>query len=183
MDRIIRIIIFFILIIIFLIISIFIFYSIRKRYKKNRMYYDVKVIFDKLIKQNVNITYERKNNQEYDFILTTTKYLYYVKLIPNFYNEDICINSELKWTFGKSLSNEKKKDIKINEGLVRLDLIKEKNGKKPRKLFIVYPDAKTLLMVVNECEYEFVNNDSDVYGSKIITYTNLKNDPLSSIDF
>ena len=88
----------------------------------------------------------------------------------------------MKWNYGKNIGIENKKEVKENEELIRLDIKKEKNGKKPRKLFIIYPDAKSLIMVVNECEYEFVDSDTDVYGNNIITYNYFINNLFNSIE-
>ncbi len=183
MKLLINFLIFLILVISLIVIILLFFHSIKKKRIFDKMNFDINEALNQLVNQNNNkYSYVRFTNEPYDYILTSTKYQYYIKIIPNFKNEDICINSALKWNLGKSLATENKREVKINEDLIRLDLKKEKNGKKPRKLFIIYPDAKSLIMIVNECEYEFVTSDTDVYGSHIITYNDLKNNLSNSIE-
>lgn len=166
-----------------LVVGLLIFHSIKKGRILDRMYIEVNEALKKLVEQSNNkYSYEKFTNEVYDFTLTSNKFQYYIKIIPNLNNEDICIYSALKWNFGKTLGVENKKEVKLNEELIRLDVKKEKNGKKPRKLFIIYPDAKSLIMVVNECEYEFVDSDTDVYGNNIITYDYFISNLLNSIE-
>ena len=71
---------------------------------------------------------------------------------------------------------------KKNVELIRFDSKKDKH-KSPRKLFIIYPSAPSILMIVNECEYEIVNSSTDVYGNNIITFENLKKELSQAIEF
>ena len=43
-----------------------------------------------------------------------------------------------------------------------------------KKLYVIYPNARTLLKYINECEMIFINPNTDVYGTNIITYAELK---------
>ncbi len=169
--------------IVIIILFFFFFHKMQIKRKNERLYTDITKIFDDIKAQKDNFSYEKSYINGCDYILTTSKYKYYVKVIKNFNEDDICINSALKWNFGKALCSNKSKDVKENVDLIRLDLQKEKNGKKPRKLFIIYPSAKSILMIVNECEYEFVDSSTDVYGNNIVTYENLKKDFSQAIDF
>lgn len=166
-----------------LVLVLFFVHKFKINRRNEKLYTDITKIFDNIKSQKENFSYEKSNMNECDYILTTAKYKYFVKIIKNFNEDDICINSALKWNFGKALCSDKSKDVKENVDLIRLDLKKEKNGKKPRKLFIIYPSAKSILMIVNECEYEFVNSSTDVYGNNIVTYENLKKDFSQAIDF
>ena len=67
-----------------------------------------------------------------------------------------------------------------DESLNMLDGIEEpmhaefKNeSKHVEKLFIIYPNARQLLIALNECEYAFISKDTNVYGAKLITYQDL----------
>ena len=183
MELLINFLIIIMVVIVLLIIILIIIHSVKKKRIIDRMNIEVNAALKQLVEQSNNkYSYEKISNEVYDYILTSNKYQYYIKVIPNLNNEDICINSALKWNLGKSLATENKREVKINEDLIRLDLKKEKNGKKPRKLFIIYPDAKSLIMVVNECEYEFVDSDTDVYGNNIITYNYFINNLFNSIE-
>ena len=59
-----------------------------------------------------------------------------------------------------------------------LDLKDEKKEKKKYmkniKMYIVYPNARSLLMYINECEMKFVNPNTDVYGTNVVTYQELE---------
>ena len=60
------------------------------------------------------------------------------------------------------------------EGLMRMD---EENERNAKRLYIVYPNARTLLKYINECEMVFIHPDTDVYGTNIISYVALKENP------
>ena len=139
-------------------------------------------VFDKIQKENSDFSYRKSNIPVYDYILTTKKYRYYVKIIMNKNNSDIFINSAMVWNFGKTLCDEKGKEVKKNVELIRFDSKKDKH-KSPRKLFIIYHSAPSILMIVNECEYEIVNSSTDVYGNNIITFENLKKELSQAIEF
>ena len=57
--------------------------------------------------------------------------------------------------------------------LMRLDL----EDPKSRKLYIIYPNATSLLKYINECEMVFVRPETDVYGTNVISYAGLKEKP------
>ena len=48
--------------------------------------------------------------------------------------------------------------------------VKLSSNYKPYKIFLIYPNARSLLRYINECEMEFVYPQTDVYGARIITY-------------
>lgn len=126
-----------------------------------------------------NIKYEaieKPKHQEalaYDYTLETNNYIYYIKVVPNFNNDEICVNNSVKWQTRRSYKDEHVRFVSNIDLLMRLDL-ENKNNKKARKLYIIYPNAKSLLKYINECELEFVHYNTDVYGAKIITYLDLK---------
>ena len=49
----------------------------------------------------------------------------------------------------------------------------EKQYMKSVKMYIIYPNAKSLLMYINECEMKFVNPNTDVYGTRVVTFQEL----------
>ena len=55
---------------------------------------------------------------------------------------------------------------------MRMDIKNE--GKEIKKLFIIYPNSRALLKVINECEMVFIDPKTDIYGSTIITYRQLE---------
>ncbi len=115
---------------------------------------------------------EHVKKPTHDFYFESKENIYYIKMIYNFGNQEICINNAIKWQLRKY--NEKLEHMTFVEGvepLMRLDLTNP--TKKEHKLFIVYPNTRALLKVINECEMVFVYPDTDVYGSRVIPYKKL----------
>ena len=44
------------------------------------------------------------------------------------------------------------------------------------KLYVIYPESKRLMKVINECEMVFIKPDVDIYGSRVINYLTMKED-------
>lgn len=111
----------------------------------------------------------------HDFYFENEKHIYYIKVIYNFSNQEICINNAIKWQLRKL--GEVKQNMTFVEDiepLMRLEL--ENSIKKEHKLFIIYPNVTALLKVINECEMAFVYPDTDVYGAQVIPYKKLIED-------
>ena len=45
--------------------------------------------------------------------------------------------------------------------------------KKNKKIFLIYPNARLLLMYINECEMKFVTPKTNINGSNVITFVDL----------
>lgn len=94
----------------------------------------------------------------------------YICIVYNPKCSEILINSRNKWQI---------KENPTDESLVFLDEIVEpmmseiKDEKEVRKLFIIYPNARQLMIAINECEYAFVYPKTDVYGASVVTYNRL----------
>lgn len=94
----------------------------------------------------------------------------YVCIIYNPKCNEILINSKIKWQI---------KENPTDESLVFIDNIVEpmmseiSDEKEVKKLFIIYPNARQLMIATNECEYAFVYPKTDVYGASVITYNRL----------
>lgn len=74
-----------------------------------------------------------------------------------------------------------KKKAKKEEEMTFSDLELDIEGKKEEKqymknikMYIVYPNARSLLMYINECEMKFVNPNTDVYGTRVVTFQELE---------
>jgi len=107
------------------------------------------------------------------FYFEDAENIYYIKVIYNFSNQEICINNAIKWQLRRL--GEIKGTLSFVEGvepLMRLDLANTQ--KKEHKLFIIYPNVTALLKVINECEMVFVYPDTDVYGAQVISYKKLE---------
>ena len=66
------------------------------------------MIFENIIAQNpdTNCEYEKIFNKQYDYILKTPKFNYYIKVVPNLSNQEICVNNSVKWQLRKSFNDE-----------------------------------------------------------------------------
>lgn len=121
--------------------------------------------------QDYRIEYVKKDT--HDFYFEDAENIYYIKVIYNFSNQEICINNAIKWQLRRL--GEIKGTLSFVEGvepLMRLDLANTQ--KKEHKLFIIYPNVTALLKVINECEMVFVYPDTDVYGAQVISYKKLE---------
>ena len=146
--------------------------NISKKNSVKKMYEDIEKLFNSIIPENKDgYKFERKTNLEYDYLFETPNYIYYIKVIPNSGNQEICVNNSVKWQLRKSFNDESMRFVQNVEGLMRLEVEKQKNVK---KLYIIYPNARSLLKYINECEMIFIHPDTDVYGCNIIPYILLK---------
>ncbi|MCM1131673.1 MAG: hypothetical protein NC310_08405 [Roseburia sp.] len=164
-------------VILVLVIATFSFIVINKKKIQNRKN-DIIKLFANACKEkgieDYKIEYVKKDT--HDFYFEDQNNIYYIKVIYNFSNQEICINNAIKWQLRK-LGNHNNETMSFVEGiepLMRLDLTKTE--KKEHKLFIVYPNVTALLKVINECEMVFVYPDTDVYGSQVISYKRLIED-------
>lgn len=112
----------------------------------------------------------------YDFYYEDDNDIIYIKIVNNPYNREICINNAIKWQIRSYGASDEMVFVEGIDGLMRLDL--QYNGKNQKKLYIVYPQARSLLKVINECEMVFIYPNTDVYGAKVITYRALKENPI-----
>ncbi len=145
-------------------------------FNKNRirkMRNQIEEIFNDYVKKHFDYKFEIVPKAEYDYIFETIRFRYYVKVVPNFNNQEITVNNSVKWQLRKSFNDESLRFVDGIEPLMRMELPANDN-KINKKLYIVYPNARTLLKYINECEMEFVHPDTDVYGTNIITYINLR---------
>ncbi len=155
-------------------IGVFIFIQKKKDQKRKN---DILRLFTNACKakgiEEYKLEYVKKDT--YDFYFEDSKNIYYVKVIYNLSNQEICINNAIKWQLRRL--SDKIETFSFVEGvepLMRLDLTNTE--KKEHKLFIIYPDITAILKVINECEMVFVYPDTDVYGAKVISYSKLLED-------
>ncbi len=121
-------------------------------------------------------TLEHAKKETYDYYFEGPNHIYFVKVIYNFANHEICINNAIKWQLRRINENqEKTMFVEGIEALMRFDF--GKTSKKAHKLFIIYPNTRALLKVINECEMVFVYPDTDVYGANVVSYKRLVENP------
>ncbi|MBE6137815.1 MAG: hypothetical protein E7176_05410 [Erysipelotrichaceae bacterium] len=147
--------------------------------KKNSiltMYNDIEGLFEDIINSNPNLNckFDRFNTTDYDYIFSTPAYDYYIKIVPNMSNQEICVNNAVKWQLRKSFNDQTLRFVEGIDGLMKMEMDETKAYK---KLFIVYPNARSLLKYINECEMVFVSPTTDVYGTNIIPYLAIKENP------
>ncbi len=123
-------------------------------------------------KEITKYTLQYLKKADYDVYFESEKSIYYVKVILNPSSQEICINNAVQWQVRK-LNDPNGHIVFVEkiESLMRLDL--KNKEKKEHKLFIIYPNTRALLKVINECEMVFVYPDTDVYGASVVTYHNL----------
>ena len=162
-------------ILIVLMIVLIILYNVYTKQRKAKMYKDVYDALNSLkIKSRENeFEVKRSNEKSYDYIFKTPNNVFYIKIIPNFSNHEICINNSVKWQIRKSFGDDSLNFVEGVEDLMRLEF-SEKNSK---KLYVIYPNAKALLKYINECEMVFVKPETDVYGATVISYQAIKDIP------
>lgn len=123
-------------------------------------------------KEITKYTLQYLKKADYDVYFESEKSIYYVKVILNPGSQEICINNAVQWQIRKlNDPNGHLVFVEKIESLMRLDL--KNKEKKEHKLFIIYPNTRALLKVINECEMVFVYPDTDVYGASVVTYQNL----------
>ena len=157
----------FVLLIIFLIVSGIV---------KNRLIRKMKREIDEYlnkIKDEREGSLEHEEKDEYDYKLITKKKIYFIKIIPNLSNQEITVNNSVKWQLRKAINDTTLRYVENVEPLMRMDVPSKIDDKETVKLYIIYPNARTLLIYVNECEMKFVSPKTDVYGTNIVTFANL----------
>ncbi|MBQ7642172.1 MAG: hypothetical protein IJS83_06850 [Acholeplasmatales bacterium] len=170
-----------------LLIALIILLNILNRRRIKNMFTNVYNLLNQIVnldKDNSElnrIEYDLKKNQKppYDFVLKTEGYIYYIKVVDNHSGYEICVNNSVKWQIRKTFADESMNFVSDIEELMRMELPREDSTRIPKKLYIIYPGARSLLRYINECEMEFIHPTTDVYGTNIITYNDLK----ENIDF
>ena len=158
-----------------LMIVLIVLYNVYTKQRKAKMYKDVYDTLNSLkIKSRENeFEIKKSNDKSYDYIFKTPNNVFYIKIIPNFSNYEICINNSVKWQIRKSFGDDSLNFVEGVEDLMRMEF-SERNAK---KLYVIYPNAKALLKYINECEMVFVKPETDVYGASVVSYQAIKEIP------
>lgn len=154
-----------------------------KHHRRRKMLKDMLDYFNKSIQEKriAVANLELVKNKPFDILFETRGNIYLVKMISNYSNNEICINSALKWQIR---ANAMDNSMRMLEGIEGLMTMKAKDIKKKiRKVFVVYPNAHSLLKYINECEMIFVEPETDVYGATVVTYNKLLENNSSVFDF
>lgn len=141
--------------------------------KKRNAYKNVRSILLQIAGfENVKLS----NNKAFDYEMNYNDKIYLVKLIYNPKEYEINVNSKNYWQINKGIVSSRKTGEKL-EGvydLINFNVKENCYEGKVVKLYVIYPNSKSLLKVINECEMEFIKPKTDIYGCKITTYYNIK---------
>ena len=87
------------------------------------------------------------------------------------------LSSSTKWSIKKTYEDSYSKFVPRVDKLARFDPPYE-GGLVIRRMYIVYPLAKSILRYINDCEMEFIHYDTDINGANIVTYLELKDEKI-----
>lgn len=141
--------------------------------RKTKMYLQIEAALDEYVKSHPGSEYVKSDVLEYDYVLSTAQAKYYIMVVPNFHCGELFLSSSTKWSIKRSYEEETSRFVPRIDKLARFDPPYE-GGKEIKRIYIIYPTAKSILRYINDCEMEFIHYDTDVNGSYLITYYELK---------
>lgn len=154
----------FIIIAIIVIVLIAILTTVYKFIEKKKNF---KKIIDKFASLGYIVTFNQNN--VYDMTIEKDNQKTFVKVIFNPKRDEINVNSKEYFQLNHGVVSSRKKGEKI-EGVYDLLRLKVKDEK---KLYLIYPSSKRLMKVLNECEMDFIDNNTDIYGAKMWQFDQL----------
>ena len=121
---------------------------------------------------------EVKKNKAFDFIAKKNGKTYLVKTVFFFCQDEINVNSKDYWQANHGAVSSRKKGEKVPNvyDLVNYDLKLNGYDENTIKLYVIYPQATTLMKVINECEMVMIKPNVDCHGAKLTNFTNLQRD-------
>ena len=141
--------------------------------RKKKMFQAIEGLLNEYVKADpLYAKLDRVNMPEYDYILTTRELKLYIMVIPNFTCGEICINAPTKWQFRRTYKDDIMRFVPRVDKLMRFDPPSEV-GLRCKRLYIIYPNSKSLLRYINEFEMEFVRPETDLNGTSVVTYQEL----------
>ena len=167
------------LVVIFFLVVLGITNSVLSNVKYKNMINSTELALKQLIedrKLTESATLKLALKKEYDFYFESRTHIYYIKVVPNFKNYEISVNNKTRWQIIDRKNDGKLKYVENISELMNYN-ITFASKKIVKKLYIIYPNAISLVKYINECELAFIYPDTDVYGCNIITYQNLKEHP------
>ena len=156
--------------------TIFLIFFLRKR-RRNKMYTSIENALEKYVRSNADSKLEKLYLPEYDYILQTSKSKTYIMVVPNYSCGELFLSSSTKWSIKKTYEDSYSKFVPRVDKLARFDPPYE-GGLVIRRMYIVYPLAKSILRYINDCEMEFIHYDTDINGANIVTYLELKDEKI-----
>lgn len=113
---------------------------------------------------------ERTTAYGFQYKIIEKNRITYVCTIYNPKCSEILINSKIKWQIKENPTDD---SLVFIDNIVKPMTSEIKDDKEVKKLFIIYPNARQLMIATNECEYAFVYPKTDVYGASVVTYNRL----------
>ena len=156
--------------------TVFLIVFLRKR-RKTKMYTSIEMVLENYVKRTPDSKLDKVYLPEYDYILQTSKSKTYIMIVPNFSCGELFLSSSTKWSIKKTYEDSYSKFVPRVDKLARFDPPYE-GGLQIRRMYIIYPLAKSILRYINDCEMEFIHFDTDINGANIVTYLELKDDKI-----
>jgi len=153
---------------------------------KNRSVNNVIIALEKNLSNTPESFIIKRFKTKYsDIICESDNSLFYVKILFNPSNSEICVNNKTLWQVRKHKGDNKVAFLKEVSPLMNINLTEKNIQKKQvKKIFLIYRDTRSLLMYINESEMVFVEPRTDVYGATVITYNELlHNETLELTNF
>lgn len=117
-----------------------------------------------------------KKLKAFDFEMNYNNKTFLIKMIYHPKKHEINVNSPNYWQVNRGTVSSRKSGEQMKNVY---DLLKYKpleNGypKNTVRLYVIYPNSRSLMKVINECEMKFIKPETDIYGCRINNYTDLK---------
>ena len=158
------------IIVLLIVIAIIVFSYIKKRNAYKRLY---NTLVEIASSENV---IEKKGCKAFDYEVKHNEKIYLIKMIyhPGCY--EINVNAKDYFQVNRGTVSSRKSGEKMNNvyDLINFNLEENNYPKNTVKLYVVYPYSATLLKVLNECEYQFIKPNTNLYGTKMTNFTELK---------
>ena len=118
----------------------------------------------------------KKKCKDFDYEVKYNDKIYLIKMIYHPACYEINVNSKDYLQVNVGAVSSRKSGEKMNNvyDLINFNLEENNYPKNTVKLYVIYPYSKTLLKVLNECEYQFIKPKTNIYGTKVTNFTELK---------
>ena len=119
---------------------------------------------------------EKKKCKAFDYEIRYNDKIYLIKMIYHPACYEINVNAKDYFQVNRGAVSSRKSGEKMENvyDLINFNLEENNYPQNTVKLYVVYPYSKTLLKVLNECEYQFIKPNTNLYGCKMTNFTELK---------
>lgn len=136
-----------------------------------------------LIKLNLTLTQiagienvKKIKSKIFDFEMKYNNKTFLIKMIYHPNKHEINVNSKSYWQINRGVVSSRKSGEQMQGvyDLINYNHLANGYDKNTVKLYVIYPYAKRMMKVINECEMKFIQPETDIYGCKINNYQDLK---------